>query len=304
MRATFMRVLQMAIVIFLAAIALTLAFPYEAGSIRAYLVKRRSGCNSDQTFEGLRYSWREARAYLRAKRESHVVSSVPGGYELWQTPFGGYWAPAGESESLFITLAELESEPYASSNVRVREGDIVLDCGAHLGVFTRKALAAGAKEVVAVEPGRDQAWCIRHNLESEIANGQVVVVDKGVWSAEGTLKLHKNHTAGDSFVFRGQTSASTETDVTTIDCLVAEANFTRVDFIKMDIEGSEREALIGARITLKRFKPRLAIAGYHKPDDCRRIPEAVFGANPLYRFEQSACRLDLPEIRPLTLFFY
>jgi hypothetical protein len=58
----------------------------------------------------------------------------------------------------------------------------------------------------------------------------------------------------------------------TLDSFVKEYNVERVDFIKIDAEGSERETLKGAKETIKKFKPRMAIAAYHLPDD-KKIPE-------------------------------
>jgi hypothetical protein len=91
--------------------------------------------------------------------------------------------------------------------------------------------------------------------------------------------------------------------VTTIDHLVSARGLNQVDFIKMDIEGSEQQALAGASGTLMQFKPRLAIASYHRIDDHLRIPEIVLKANPAYRFASVGCRLDLGAVVPLTLMF-
>ena len=60
-----------------------------------------------------------------------------------------------------------------------------------------------------------------------------------------------------------------------LDAIVARFGLPRVDFIKMDIEGSEKQALAGAAQTLKRFKPRMALAAYHKPEDPAAIPALV-----------------------------
>ena len=53
---------------------------------------------------------------------------------------------------LAILLAQQDRDIYGDDRLGVRQGDIVFDCGAHMGVYTRKALSAGAKLVVAVEP--------------------------------------------------------------------------------------------------------------------------------------------------------
>lgn len=61
--------------------------------------------------------------------------------------------------------------------------------------------------------------------------------------------------------------------VRTIDDLMSIGRPSRVDFLKMDIEGSELAALHGAEQTIRKFKPNLAISIYHKPEDFYLIQE-------------------------------
>jgi hypothetical protein len=60
-----------------------------------------------------------------------------------------------------------------------------------------------------------------------------------------------------------------------IDDLVEAGGIERVDFIKLDVEGSELAALRGALASLRRFKPKLAISLYHKPNDLFEISQFV-----------------------------
>ncbi len=58
---------------------------------------------------------------------------------------------------------------------------------------------------------------------------------------------------------------------------------TPVTFIKMDLEGWEGAALLGARKHILASRPKLAIAAYHKATDFREISQFVLGLNPDYR---------------------
>lgn len=70
--------------------------------------------------------------------------------------------------------------------------------------------------------------------------------------------------------------------VTTIDNTIDPCD--RVTMIKMDIEGSELEALKGAMETILRDKPKLAISIYHKMEDMWEIPLYIKELVPEYRF--------------------
>jgi hypothetical protein len=69
---------------------------------------------------------------------------------------------------------------------------------------------------------------------------------------------------------------------TTIDDYVADGHVPKIDFIKMDIEGSEVNALRGAVKTIRRFRPKLAISVYHKIDDLITIPLLIKDIEPSY----------------------
>ena len=72
--------------------------------------------------------------------------------------------------------------------------------------------------------------------------------------------------------------------MTTIDAAVAKAAAPRVDFIKMDIEGSELAALRGAEETIRRWRPKLAISLYHRYEDFITIPAWIDALGLGYRF--------------------
>lgn len=70
--------------------------------------------------------------------------------------------------------------------------------------------------------------------------------------------------------------------IISIDDFVCSQNIGRIDFIKMDIEGSELAALEGAKETISRDRPKLAISLYHKPEDFITIPQYIKEEYPDY----------------------
>src|SRR5262252_2026765 len=72
---------------------------------------------------------------------------------------------------------------------RIHAGDVVLDAGANVGVFVRKALWAGASKVIAIEPAPENLECLRRTFAHEVARGQVVIYPKGVWGRPDVLKF-------------------------------------------------------------------------------------------------------------------
>jgi len=80
--------------------------------------------------------------------------------------------------------------------------------------------------------------------------------------------------------FNGSTEIELTMNAKRIDSIASEP----VSFIKMDIEGSEYEALLGARQTICQYKPTLAISIYHKYRDIIEIPQLIREYEPDYRF--------------------
>ncbi len=232
--------------------------------------------------------------------EDHVV-----GLELRRTRMGNIWIPANDVVGLAYVLGEREADIYGHSVRPVQKGDIVLDCGAYVGTFASKALEAGAKLVVAIEPVPQKIECLRRNFPSEIQAGRLIVYPKGVWDKEETLPLHKHaaHSGGDSFVLDRRTT-SEKLQLTTIDRLVEELKLERVDFIKMDIEGAEIKALRGAGSTIRAYHPALALAVYHQPTDRQEIPREVRGLWSGYKSECGVCQLKDGKLTPDIMCFY
>jgi FkbM family methyltransferase len=228
--------------------------------------------------------------------------------EQFQTPLGTFWVAApGKHLIEFLIWEQTREHVYDGDGASVRPGDIVFDCGAHVGVFTRYALGRGAGRVIGIEPDPVNLACLKANLGPEIAAGRVTVIEAGVWNTRTVLDLIENiqgNSGQNTFVDgmdHGERVAGIP--VMPLDEIVEELHLTHVDFIKMDIEGSERFALQGARKTLRAFRPRLAICTYHLHDDEKEIVAVVRGAQPAYRIQGKDLEWEGRWVRTKVLFF-
>lgn len=237
---------------------------------------------------------------------SKLIATDPAGYHLFQTPYGRFWVPAGDDYVLPWNLAEQKREIYGTGQQAVQRGDVVLDCGAAVGDFTRLALNHGAKLVVAFEPAPENIESFRRNFQAEIASGRVILVPKGVWDKEDILVLKRDasNSAADSFLLLKDGSRGVQAPLTTIDKAVGELKLERVDYVKMDIEGAETRALAGAQATLAKYHPRLSIAAEHLPTDEVEIPAAVRKAWSGYSLTCGPCVESKDgRVRPDVLYF-
>jgi FkbM family methyltransferase len=228
------------------------------------------------------------------------------GLELWDTLLGRLWIPKpGRAVIKHLEYEQMVEKVYDHPSVHVTNGDVVVDCGAHIGGFTRVALLAGAKLVVAVEPEKANIVAFRRNFSEALKSGRVILVEKGVWDSISSLPLHLS-TVGDSHSvsFQQNTGKDEMIPLTTIDDIVRNLKLPRVDFIKFDIEGAERNALLGAKQTCKQWRPRMAVSAYHKTTDPIDICSVVWGDYPGYLVE-SKDRLRRPDgsESPKVLFF-
>jgi hypothetical protein len=111
----------------------------------------------------------------------------------------------------------------------------------------------------------------------------VTLISQPLWSEKRTV-----HFSGASLVGH-IADEGILMETVTLDEVVETLGLPEVDFLKADIEGAERHALMGACATITRCRPRVAFCIYHYPDDPEVIARILRSYAPKYKmvFESS-----------------
>lgn len=171
--------------------------------------------------------------------------------------------------------------------IKAEKGDVVIDAGACWGdtaLFFASEVGSDGK-VYSFEfiPSNIEIFNKNLDLNSHLS-GTVKIVPSPLWEKSGQ-KLYFTDFGPASRVFteKPETSGG-ETETLTIDDFVKREEIAKVDFIKMDIEGAEPFAVKGATDTIVKFKPKLAIAVYHKLSDFYTIAQYIQSLDLGYKF--------------------
>lgn len=160
--------------------------------------------------------------------------------------------------------------------------ETVFDCGACIG-DTAAIMAAivGASGCVHLfEPDALHITLCKYQAKiNPILSDAFVVVNKAVGNCSRSVDANL---VASSKVDPGR-PADYQVSSISLDDYVEKAKLHRVDYIKMDIEGAEQVAIHGAESTIRKFRPKLAVAVYHNDDDLWQIPMLIKTVLPQYR---------------------
>lgn len=201
-------------------------------------------------------------------------------------PIELYLAPAGVMATFILKQYEYGKRSPA---INARAGDYVIDGGGCWGdtslYFAHTVGAEG--RVYTFEFLPDNLNILGRNIElNRQLSKRIEVIPKALWNTSGDVINYCACGPGTSLIPNVQPNDYRSLQVSTIsiDDFVDERKPPRIDYIKMDIEGSELAALKGAENTIRAFKPQLAISVYHKEDDFSSIPNYLRNLSVGYKF--------------------
>jgi FkbM family methyltransferase len=219
--------------------------------------------------------------YLRHRREIHRA------FGLWaeEASINEYLAQLRWRWFLdFDCLpdASVDEQYFPRDTFQLIPGEVFVDCGAFDGDTIRtfiKRQGPSFKQIVALEPDPTnyQELCAYLSGLDGLIREKVTVMPLAAGSSRGKVR----------FEGTGQLSAaiseagSIEVTVAPLDEILGKVAAT---YIKMDIEGAELDALMGARKIIQRDSPLLAISAYHRFDHLWRVPLLIQSLSGHYRY--------------------
>ena len=187
----------------------------------------------------------------------------------------------------YLLDAESDEEEIWQGIVHPETIRAAADLGAYNGDTIRRLLEKGEniQTVWAMEPDGRNYKKLEAYAEGEM-RARVIPVNAGAWNEETILFFDKSGNRNASFEKnRSQTLADRPLKVAEVKALPLDSvlDGARVDYIKYDVEGSEREALDGSCKTLAEHSPTLLVSLYHRSEDLFALPLHIRKIAPHYK---------------------
>lgn len=205
---------------------------------------------------------------LDDEESKRVISKIIEGWVLKEYEYG------------FFDGIYIKNQYFTKEVVNLSNEEIFVDVGAFIGDTVEEFLRNvnyKFKKMFLFELNKSIYEQLKINVDKygkEISN-KIIVYNYGISNEEKNI-TYSDGDSGSSIDEAGELRGK----VMDLDRIL---NGERVTFIKMDIEGAEFGALYGAKKTIKKFKPKLAICIYHSTEDLWRIPLYIKELVPDYK---------------------
>ncbi|HEY1207223.1 MAG: FkbM family methyltransferase [Bryobacteraceae bacterium] len=172
--------------------------------------------------------------------------------------------PSDYLDHTILVTGAWEPDTWNGLSQSIPKGGVFVDLGAHVGYYSLKAAAmvGPSGRVLAVEPNPETLRKLRANIR-ESGAAQVVVEPVACSDSEGVVDFFASPRENTSASSMSKVNAAQGNSVSAtyrvrtrrLDDIVRESGVTRVDVIKIDVEGAELLVLKGAGETLDRYHP-------------------------------------------------
>ena len=163
-------------------------------------------------------------------------------------------------------------EREAFSLLNIGKSETYVDLGAYTGDTVEKFLkltGKSFKEIYAIEPDRRNFSKMRRRLYM-LGDGIFHPINAVAWNEDTTLDFYRR--GGRNSSLSGGRGMAIPTEAKKLDTVLDEKKAT---LIKLDVEGAEREALMGAEKTIRMNKPRIILSLYHRTEDMLELPKQI-----------------------------
>ena len=178
----------------------------------------------------------------------------------------------------YLRHCETDKQEVFSSVLQPHTQEHFVDLGAYNGDTIRGLLsyAGGAyAAITALEPDRRNFRKLKKYAEEQLDAARIQLVQAGSWFEDTELTFAAK--AGRNSALSAQ---GVRTQMRTVDSVLDGAPCT---LLKLDVEGAEHQALLGAQETIRCYRPRLNVACYHRNEDLFDLPRQLKALCPAYQ---------------------
>lgn len=174
-----------------------------------------------------------------------------------------------------------EEEDYACLASRIIR--TAIDGGAYTGDTAGQMLRhfPMLKKLYAIEPDAKNFKKLEKYAADAKTDVQILPVRAALWQQDGEAVFAAAGNRNSSLVAASYEHREMPVPLVTIDTLAAHDT---IDYIKWDVEGAEREAILGAEKIIRRDHPALAVSLYHRSTDIFELPLLIHQISKEYRF--------------------
>lgn len=217
-----------------------------------------------------------------------------------------YWPKNYSLDGFFVVASQMLNKNnwhyYQSSNTAVSKGDVIVDCGASEGLFTILN-EKNIKKSYLFEPSKYFNLALKNTFAKK--SNKIKIIRCALSDSTKMLDFEDNSIIGK---VRDDAKSNNMKEVNisdyfhkknikinyipekikaiTIDDYFYKKNI-KIDYIKADLEGWEENVLSGAKKTIKKYRPKIAITSYHVGNDYRKMIQLILDIEPKYQYKIS-----------------